>query len=247
MAGFAGKSVVVLGASSPIGIGAAVARRFAAEGARVMVAARRRPGLEALAADISGEAFVCDTTDHDTVGALAAAAVERFGRLNVAVNCVAAGSYGPLSQIDPASTLPAVMTNFVGGLYFIKHMGNAMEPDGAIIMTSSSSVTNNSAGLGVYASTKAAINHAIKVAAVEYMAKRLRINAIEMSLVLTESTPRDAFTPEAIEAFARATPLGRLATPEDCAEAYLFAAGAFTTGRIIDISGRGTLVKATMG
>lgn len=246
MGRFDGKGVVVLGASSPIGIGAAVARRFAAEGARVLVSARRRDGIEALAAEIGGLSMTCDVSDHDQVGALAQDAVDRLGGIDIAVNTVAAGAYGPIATLDPGTTMPVVMTNYVGGLYFLKHMGNMVRDDGAIIMTSSSSVTNGSAGLGVYASSKAAINHAIRVAAIEYMAKRLRINAIEMSLVMTGSTPRDAFTPERIAGFVAQTPLGRLATPEDCAAAYQFAAEGFFTGRVIDISGGGTLTRASM-
>jgi NAD(P)-dependent dehydrogenase (short-subunit alcohol dehydrogenase family) len=246
MGRFAGKGVLILGASSPIGIGAATARAFAAEGAKVVISGRRREMIEAMAAEVGGFAIPCDVTDFDQVGALAAQAVEVLGGLDVAINTVAQGAYGPIRDLTPESVMPALTANYVGGLYFLKHMCNAVNPDGAVLMTSSSSVSNGSAGLSVYASSKAAINHAIRVAAIEYMDKRLRINAVEMSLVLTDSTPLETFTPDRLERFAQQTPLGRIATADECAQAYLFAAQAFMTGRVIDISGGGTLTRASM-
>lgn len=246
MGKFAGKSVLILGASSPIGIGAATARLFAREGARVVVSARRLDRLEGIAAEFGGTAMACDCADHDQVADLANHVVDLHGGLDIAINTVAAGAYQPLKDIEPDDVLRVVNTNYVGGLYFLKHMCNAVNPDGAVIMTSSSSVPNISTGLTVYASTKAAINHAIRVAALEYAEKRLRINAVQMSLVLTESTPADAFTPEVLDRFASQTPLGRIAKPEDCAEAYAFAATGFMTGEVIDISGGSTLNRASL-
>ena len=246
MGRFEGKSVLVLGASSPIGIGAATARLFAREGAKVVVSARSREKLEGVAADIGATPMVCDVSDYDQVEELARKVVDLHGGLDIAVNTVAIGAYGALEEITPETVMPAVQANFVGGLYFLKHMCNAVNPDGAVLMTSSSSVANNSVGLAVYASTKAAIDHAIKIAAIEYSRKRLRVNALRMSLVLTESSPADAFTPEVLERFASQTPLGRLATPDDCALGYAFAAEGFVSGQVIDISGGSTLKQASL-
>lgn len=246
MGRFSGKSVLVLGASSPIGIGAATARLFAREGAKVVVSARNFEKLKGVAEEIGGTAIACDASDHDQVENLARKTVELHGGLDIAINTVAIGAYKPISEITPEDVMPTVNANFVGSLYFLKHMCNAVNPDGAVIMTSSSSVPNISTGLVVYASTKAAINHAIKVAALEYAEKRLRINAVQMSLVLTESSPADAFTPEVLERFAKKTPLGRIAKPEDCAEAYAFAATGFMSGHVIDISGGSILNRASL-
>lgn len=246
MGRFEGKSVVILGASSPIGIGAATARLFAKEGAKVVVSSRQLPKLEGVAKEFGGTAIACDASDFQQVGDLAKKVVELHGGIDVAINTVAHGAYKPLSEITPEDVHAAVNTNYIGGLYFLKHMCNAVNPGGSVIMTSSSSVSNNSTNLAVYASTKAAINHAIKVAALEYSEKNLRINAVQMSLVLTESSPEDAFTPEVLERFARQTPLGRIAKPEDCAAAYLFAAKAFMSGHVIDISGGSTLNQASL-
>lgn len=246
MGKFEGKSVLVLGASSPIGIGAATARLFVREGARVVISARRLERLEAIAEDIGATAIACDASDHDQLADLARKVIDLNGSLDIAISTVAVGAYKPLKDILPEDVLTAVNTNYIGGLYFLKHMCNNVSPDGAVIMTSSSSVPNISTGLTVYASTKAAIDHAIRVAALEYAEKRIRINAVQMSLVLTESSPADAFTPEVLERFASQTPLGRLAKPEDCAEAYAYAATAFMTGQVLDISGGSTLNRASL-
>jgi hypothetical protein len=91
MGRLAGKVAVVLGAAGQDNMGQVMARRFAEEGATVVVAGRRSEPLEALAAEIGGSAALCDITDKAQVDALAATALERHGRLDVAINCTGWG------------------------------------------------------------------------------------------------------------------------------------------------------------
>jgi NAD(P)-dependent dehydrogenase (short-subunit alcohol dehydrogenase family) len=242
---FQNKVVIVLGASSSIGIGAAIARRFAGEGARVIIAARRRERLEAVAAEIGAKPFVCDVGDHDQVQALAAFALAEEGALDIAVNSSFSGSMRRLDEETPATIAPVIQTQLAGGLWFLKHMGQAMRPGGAIVMISSLVVPRPGVGQGIYSMTKAAIDQGVRVAALEFGSKGLRINAVGPGLVHTELTGPVFSLERVIGAYERETPLGRLGTPADIAAAVLFAASdeCFMTGQYFDVSGGGTLTR----
>src|SRR5690606_37261514 len=97
------KIAVVLGASAQGGTGWAIAEALAAEGAKVVVAARRREPLERLAARIGGEAVVCDAADPAQIEALADAACTRFGTLDIAVNAAGQPFVGTIANISDAS------------------------------------------------------------------------------------------------------------------------------------------------
>jgi NAD(P)-dependent dehydrogenase (short-subunit alcohol dehydrogenase family) len=245
MSRFSGKVAVVLGASSPLGIGAEVARRLAREGARVIVAARREERLRAMAREIGGRAFVCDVGDHDQVAALAEFAVAQEGGLDIAVNSSFSGGMRRLDEETPATIEPVIRTQLEGGLWFMKHMGRTMRPGGALVMISSLVVPRAGVGQGVYSMTKAAIDQGVRVAALEYATKRLRVNSVSPGLVNTELTAAVFRIERVIRAYERETPLGRLGTPADIAAAVLFAASdeCFMTGQFFDVSGGGTLTR----
>lgn len=245
MSRFKGKVAIVLGASSPIGIGAEVARRLAAEGARVIVAARRRERLESIAAEIGGRAFVCDVSAHDQVAALAEFAVAQEGGLDIAVNSSFSGSMRRLDEETPATLAPVVSVQLAGGLWFLKHMGKAMRTGGAIVMISSLVVPRPGVGQGTYSMTKAAIDQAVRVAALELGERGIRVNSVGPGLVNTELTQSVFTIQKVIGAYERETPLGRLGTPADIAAAVLFASSSecFMTGQYFDVSGGGTLTR----
>jgi NAD(P)-dependent dehydrogenase (short-subunit alcohol dehydrogenase family) len=246
MARFTNKVAIVLGASSPHGIGAEIARQYSAEGARVIVAARRRgESLKKVADEIGGKSFICDVRDHDQVAALAAFAVAEEGGLDIAVNSTIAGSMRRLDEETPESIAPPVEVQLAGGLWFIKHMSKAMRPGGAIVMISSLVVPRPGVGQGVYAMTKAAVDQAVRVAALELGGKGIRINSVSPGLVKTELTAGAFEMPQVMAAYLRETPLGRMGTPGDIAAAVMFATSdeCFMTGQFFDVSGGGTLTR----
>jgi 3-oxoacyl-[acyl-carrier protein] reductase len=112
--GLAGKSALVIGASQ--GIGAGAARALAAEGARVALAARSAPALEAMARELGGEAFAVagDLTRPGDAERMVAATIERFGRLDVLIVSAGAAQGGPFLQLDDAVWEDALALKFMG-------------------------------------------------------------------------------------------------------------------------------------
>lgn len=242
-----GKVAVVMGASGKGSMGQATARRFVEEGARVIVAARRPEPLEALAAEIGAMAVPCDISKDEQIEALARAAVDKFGRVDVAVNFAGINVQSPIAQIDAAKLKDAIDIQFTGAILFIKHMAAAM-PDsgGSIIMTSSLTATLHPQGMTAYAATKAGVDHAVIIAANEYGKQNIRVNAITPGFIPTEMTNGIiAAAPVVPKAFLKETRLARLGTVDDIANAALWLASdeAFVTGINLQISGGAQLGK----
>ena len=241
MTQLSGKAAVVVGGSS--GFGESIARRFAAEGARVLIAARGRDKLEAVAKELGVESQVCDASSFDELKALAASAVERFGRLDVAVNCAGFEHMCPIAELEPDNVEKMVAVQFTGALYFIQHMANAMTEGGSIVTMSSLTGTLVAEGYAPYAGAKAGINHASRIAASEYGAKKVRVNVISPTTVETPMVANFFQIPGFREAIEAETPMGELPTVDDVTEAVLFLASdasRFVSGENIHIDGGGS-------
>lgn len=251
-----GKVVVVAGGSS--GFGEAAARRFLAEGARVMLAARGGEKLREVAQALAAEAppggapgsgavaaQPCDITDWAQCQALAEAALARFGRLDAAVNSAGYEDNAPVAELEPARVEKMVAVQFTGALYFIQHMAKAMaQGGGSIITVSSLTATLVAEGYAPYAGAKAGINHASRIAASEFGPQRVRVNVISPTTVETPMIAALFATPGVREAMIAETPLGELPGVEDVAGLLLFLASdesAFITGENIHIDGGGAL------
>lgn len=235
------KTAVVLGASGNSNFGSVIARRLAEEGANVVVAARRKEPLDALAADINGLAVACDITDESQVEALFKAATEKYGNVDIAVNSAGIHAAGLIADLTAEDIRPSLEISFVGALLFFKHAAAAMNSGGSVVTISSLTARLPGPQLAVYSGARAGIDYAIKVAAVEYSEKKIRFNSIAAGLIQTDMT--DAFfTMDAIvNAHLKETPVGRMGTVDDMAEAALFLAddarSGFVNGQVLDLSG----------
>jgi NAD(P)-dependent dehydrogenase (short-subunit alcohol dehydrogenase family) len=236
------KTAVVVGGSS--GFGEAIARRFVAEGAKVLIAARGPERLEQVAADLGVESHVCDASQFADLEALAAHAVDRLGRLDVAINSAGFEDNCPIAALEPERVEKMVAVQFTGALYFIQHMANAMNEGGSIVTISSLTGTLVAEGYAPYAGAKAGINHVSRIAASEYGAKRVRVNVVSPTTVATPMIAQLLATPGVKEALIAETPLGALPEIEDVVNAVLYLASdesAFVTGENIHIDGGGSL------
>ncbi len=233
-----GKAAVVVGGSS--GFGESIARRFVAEGAKVMIAARGQAKLEQVASELGVESRVCDASRFADLKALAAAALDAFGHLDVAVNCAGFEHMCPIADLEEENVEPMVAVQFTGALYFIQHMANAMGEGGSIITMSSLTGTLVADGYAPYAGAKAGINHASRIAASEYGPKQIRVNVVSPTTVETPMVENLFKIPGFTDAFEKETPMGELPTVEDVTDAVLFLASdasKFITGSNLHIDG----------
>lgn len=240
-----GKVAVILGASGQGNMAQAMARRFAAEGARVVVAGRREEPLVALAAEIGGEHCLCDITCKAEVEALAQRAVDRHGRIHVAVNATGWGLLAKLletteEQLDRISAL-----QFKGQFFFLQAFVGRMAATGggSVIAISSASVYALLNHHAAYIATKAAGDALVRCFANEFGTRGVRVNSIAPGLTESPMTEKELALPGLRETFLKEYPLGRIGNTEDVAQAALWLAGdgCFMTGQVLQVNGGLTL------
>jgi NAD(P)-dependent dehydrogenase (short-subunit alcohol dehydrogenase family) len=238
--------VLITGALS--GIGKAAALAFAAEGARLVLAGRRDNEGQALARAL-GETGVevtyirTDVRHDDEVRRLVERAVERFGRIDVAVNSAGAeGTPGPLTD-QTAETYAAVFdTNVLGLMLCMKYELQVMQAQksGCIVNISSSMGHKAAANMAVYTASKHALEGMTKAAALEAAPFGVRVNAVAPGPVETEMLKRLTPTSEKVEAMVAGVPLKRVGQVDEIARAILFVASeksAFITGNVLWVDG----------
>jgi NAD(P)-dependent dehydrogenase (short-subunit alcohol dehydrogenase family) len=247
-----GKTCVVTGAGKGIGRGICLA--YAAQGAKIVGAARSEADLAALAAEItaSGGAIAVqptDVTDPAQLESLATLAQTRFGRIDAWVNN--AGGFVPSADamtdmIDvKESTIEAMFRlNVTAQILGAQVAARAMRASGhgglLLFMSSIDSLYAAPGGEGVYAACKAAINSLTQTMAVELGQYRIRVNAIAPAVVVTPLTQPWFPTPEIQQQRSALYPMGRLGQPEDIAAAAVYLASdeaAWVSGAVLLISG----------
>jgi NAD(P)-dependent dehydrogenase (short-subunit alcohol dehydrogenase family) len=241
-----GKTAVVVGGHS--GFGEAISRLFAEHGATVVIGARRRDVVDAVAEQIGGIGATCDITSDDDVAALVGTAVSATGRLDSFVNCAGYEQSTPISDLTPELLAEMHAVQIQGAMYCMRHAANAMRElgnGGAFVSISSLTAQNPARGLAAYASAKAGLEYASKIAAVEYGDAGIRFNTIAASLIETPMTSRVFGVEPAIRAIVEMTPLGRVGTPADIANAALYFCselGSYVTGQTLCVDGGASLL-----
>src|ERR1700730_14008125 len=241
-------SPVVLITGALAGIGRATAFAFAREGARIVVSGRRDDvgvdlanGLRALGAD--ADFIRADVRHEDDVRILVHSTVERFGRLDVAVNNAGTeGKTGPITEQSPESYAATFDTNVLGVLLSLKHELRVMsaQKSGSIINISSTFGRIGAPGASLYVASKHAVEGLTKSAALEGAPFGIRVNVVAPGPIETEMLARFAGSNEQKAGFASGVPLKRLGRPEEIADAILFVASdkaSFISGASIPVNG----------
>jgi NAD(P)-dependent dehydrogenase (short-subunit alcohol dehydrogenase family) len=239
-----GKVAVVLGASAEGGTGWAVAEALAANGADVVVAARSFAHLQRLADKIGGTAVRCDAGSEADIKALAKAALDKYGRLDIAVNSAGQPVMSLVADITQEMLDTSARVNFFGPTFFIKYMAEAIGSNGSIVFISSMSSTHLCFPHGPYAAAKAASDLIVRYAAAEFGPRNIRVNSILPGPIKSDMA-KEAFEDPAFEAaFEREIPLGRVGYPEDFANAVLWLAGpSYVTGLNLQVNGGNHLTR----
>ena len=238
--------VLITGALSGIGRAAAVA--FAKADHRVVVSGRKQDAGQALVRELrslgaEAEFVQADVRNEDDVRRLVDRTVERFGRLDVAVNNAGTeGQVGPITDQTAESYAATFDTNVLGVILSMKHEVRVMKGEGrgSIINISSTYGHEGAAGASIYVASKHAVEGLTKSVALEVAKSGIRVNAVAPGPTDTGMLTRFTRTPENKAALVTTVPMGRLGLTEELANAIVFLASdaaSFINGHILNVDG----------
>ena len=235
----AGRAALVFGGAH--GIGRAIAERFVEEGAGVTVADRAEDA--AISVEAFGAAYVtADVADFAAAEAAVAATVARHGRIDIVVQNAGIYPWTLIENTTPQEWDAVMAVNLKGCFLAARAALPHMKAQGSGRMLFTSSITGvhvTSPGHGHYSASKAGINGFIKAAALEFSGYGITVNGVEPGNILTEGMKAHR-SESFIRSMADAVPLGRLGTPRDVANAFLFLASdeaEYITGTTIVVDG----------
>lgn len=234
------ESILILGATG--GIGSAVARKAAARGARLVLAARDQARLDALVAETGGSTLSLDGTRADEVHGAVQQTMDLNGALTGVVNCVGSILLKPAHLTSEEEYRQTLALNLDSSFFLVKSAARAMMKSGGSIVLSTSAVART--GLfnhEAIAAAKAGIVGLMQSAAATYAQRGVRVNCVAPGLVETPMSERLIANEAARKASESMHALGRIGQPEDVAEAIDWlldpSRSSWVTGQVIGVDG----------
>jgi NAD(P)-dependent dehydrogenase (short-subunit alcohol dehydrogenase family) len=242
---FHNKTAIVTGSSG--GIGSAVVRRLAAEGARIVMADRSQENaaasMEQAKAEGAPEVWLspCDVSSEADVAATVQGAMDRFARVDLVVNNAAIESFKKIEDLTTEDWMNVLGVNLLGAFYFTQQAFRTMQPGGAIVNIASIHAVQTDGLLAPYAAAKAAMLSLTRTAAIEGKPKGIRSNAILPGAIDTRMLWDNPNVQSGVEKIDES----EVGQPEDIAAAVAFLGSEdakFITGTTLNVDG-GRLVK----
>ncbi len=236
------KVAIVTGATA--GIGKAIAKTLAKEGAKVVCTGRNFERgaaiVEAITADGGEAVFIpADVTNEEELDELVSKSVEKYRKIDILVNNSGIAYLAPLDSYEQNMWEQVIATNLRGPHLLIKKvMPYLLESKGNIVNISSMSGLKSISGAYAYGPSKAALNSLTKLLAFDYAKQGVRVNAICPGTIETEILA--CVSEEFLEAGRAATPMGRFGQPEEIAKAVVFFASddaSYITGQTLAVDG----------
>lgn len=237
-----GRTVIVTGGAR--GTGAGITQRYLACGADVIICGRRAPEALPEAGGRSAVFVQADIRDPDQAAAVIAAAVTRTGRLDCLINNAGGGPPAEAATASPRLSEAIIRLNLLAPLFCAQAAHRAIRETagtGSIVSIASVSAVRPSPGTAAYGAAKAGLVNLTRSLAMEW-APHVRVNAIIAGLIRTEAADAHYGGREGVARIEDALPMGRMAVPEDIAEACLFLTSpqaGYVSGAALEVHGGG--------
>ncbi|MEW6129853.1 MAG: glucose 1-dehydrogenase [Acidobacteriota bacterium] len=241
---FNGKTVVITGGNS--GIGLATAKAFAAEGAKVVISGRDAQTLNKAAQEIGGETLSvkADVTSVSDLEKLFTETQKRFGKIDALFVNAGIAKFASLAETNESVFDELVATNFKGAYFTIQKALPLFKDNAAIVINTTVAHQLGLPATSVYAATKAALRSLARSLSAELIERGIRVNAVAPGPIETPIYGRLGLPQEAVQELAAGilsrVPMKRFGTPEDVANAVLFLASedsAYVAGVEVGVDG----------
>jgi 2-hydroxycyclohexanecarboxyl-CoA dehydrogenase len=245
-----GKVASIVGAAGKDNMGQVIARRFAQEGAKVVVSGRNEQSLREITQEIGGDWVLCDLCQKDSINTMVDTIVERHGHLDIAVNCTGWGLLVPFFENSEQDLDRIIDLQFKGPFMWLQKVVQAMQAGGgSIIQISSATAKIMLDDHAAYMGTKAGIDHVIRCVANQFGVNGIRANSISPGLTATPMTADAMQSAALVKTFENCYPLGRVGSSADIAAAAVFLASdeCFMTGDNLQVNGGLTLRRNPLG